>query len=121
MALSLVLGLIGGAGIGAFQEFRERFFRTGDDVRDALNLNFLGYLPIIGGSALRNQGESQRRRKRLPRATTDAGHSSASCAWRSTRRRRPSPRRCATLKLASDVVLQGKAMQGHRLRFGAAA
>ena len=30
------------------QEFRERFFRTGDDVRAALNVNFLGYLPIVG-------------------------------------------------------------------------
>ena len=29
----------------AMQEFRERFFRTGDDVRDALDINFLGYLP----------------------------------------------------------------------------
>jgi succinoglycan biosynthesis transport protein ExoP len=48
LGLSLVLGLLGGAAVGAFQEFRERFFRTGDDVRAALNINFLGYLPIVG-------------------------------------------------------------------------
>src|SRR5262249_20741701 len=33
----------------ALQEFRERFFRTGDDVRSALNVNFLGYLPLVRG------------------------------------------------------------------------
>lgn len=49
LGLSLVLGLFAGAAAGAVQEFRERFFRTGDDVRDALDLNFLGYLPLIGG------------------------------------------------------------------------
>ena len=49
LGLSLVLGLFAGAAAGAIQEFRERFFRTGDDVRDALDLNFLGYLPAIGG------------------------------------------------------------------------
>ena len=48
LGLSLVLGLIGGACVGAYQEFLERFFRTGDDVRSALNVNFLGYLPITG-------------------------------------------------------------------------
>lgn len=48
LGLSLVLGLFAGAAAAAAQEFRERFFRTGDDVRDALDLNFLGYLPSIG-------------------------------------------------------------------------
>jgi len=45
--LSLVLGIFAGAGLGALQEFRERFFRTGEDVRSALNIDFLGYLPIV--------------------------------------------------------------------------
>lgn len=47
LGLSLVLGLFAGAAAAAAQEFRERFFRTGDDVRDALDMNFLGYLPSI--------------------------------------------------------------------------
>lgn len=47
LGLALVLGVFAGAGIGAFQEFRERFFRTGDDVRRALGLDFLGYLPLV--------------------------------------------------------------------------
>ena len=48
LGLSLVLGLFAGMAAAAVQEFRERFFRTGDDVRDALGMNFLGYLPMIG-------------------------------------------------------------------------
>lgn len=48
LGLSLVLGLFAGVACAGWQEFRERFFRTGDDVRDALDTNFLGYLPVIG-------------------------------------------------------------------------
>lgn len=48
LGLSVVLGLFAGMAGAAVQEFRERFFRTGDDVRDALGMNFLGYLPMIG-------------------------------------------------------------------------
>ncbi|MCV6547152.1 MAG: GumC family protein, partial [Cohaesibacter sp.] len=47
LALSLILGGMIGTGIGAFREFRERFFRTGDQIRDALNLEFLGLIPKI--------------------------------------------------------------------------
>ena len=49
MALSLVLGLMLGAGFGGLNEFNERFFRTGEDIRDRVGLKFLGYLPTIGG------------------------------------------------------------------------
>lgn len=51
LGLSLVLGLFAGAGGAAVREFRERFFRTRDDVRDALNMNFLGYLPLVSNHA----------------------------------------------------------------------
>jgi polysaccharide biosynthesis transport protein len=47
LGLALVLGMFAGTGIGAVQEFRERFFRTGDDVRRALGIDFLGYLPLV--------------------------------------------------------------------------
>ena len=60
LGLSLVLGLFGGAGAGAFQEFRERFFRTGDDVR-ALDLNFLGYLPIVGTPSVSREAKPSAR------------------------------------------------------------
>ena len=48
LGLSLVLGLFAGSAAGALREFRERFFRTGDDVREALDMDFLGYLPAVG-------------------------------------------------------------------------
>jgi succinoglycan biosynthesis transport protein ExoP len=50
LGLSLVLGLFAGAGAGALREFRERFFRTAEDVQNTLDVKFLGYLPIVGPS-----------------------------------------------------------------------
>jgi polysaccharide biosynthesis transport protein len=47
LGLSLVLGLFAGGGLAALQEFRERFFRTAEDVKGALDLKFLGYLPLL--------------------------------------------------------------------------
>jgi succinoglycan biosynthesis transport protein ExoP len=45
LALSLLLGLGLGSGLGAFREFRDRFFRTGDQIRDVLDLEPLGTVP----------------------------------------------------------------------------
>lgn len=47
LALFGVLGIAFGSGIGAFREFRDRFFRTGDQVRDVLGLEFLGNTPKV--------------------------------------------------------------------------
>ncbi|MET0575872.1 MAG: polysaccharide biosynthesis tyrosine autokinase [Mesorhizobium sp.] len=106
LALSMVLGLMAGAGIGALQEFRERFFRLGEEVRDQLGLKFLGYLPIIGGSALekaRNQrreavaaGDDEPAFKSIMRVAIEAPGSSFAETLRNAR-------------IAGDVVLQGKA------------
>ena len=60
LGLALVLGLMAGGMVAGWQEFRDRAFRLGDEVRHELGLKFLGYLPIIGGSAL----ERARREKR---------------------------------------------------------
>ncbi|CDN55680.1 Succinoglycan biosynthesis transport protein ExoP [Neorhizobium galegae bv. officinalis bv. officinalis str. HAMBI 1141] len=50
MALSVVLGLLIGGAAATLLEFRERFFRTGDDVQEKLGLRFLGYLPKVSGA-----------------------------------------------------------------------
>ncbi|MDE1157517.1 MAG: Wzz/FepE/Etk N-terminal domain-containing protein [Neorhizobium sp.] len=50
MALSIVLGLLIGCAVAALLEFRERFFRTGDDVQEKIGMRFLGYLPKIGSA-----------------------------------------------------------------------
>jgi succinoglycan biosynthesis transport protein ExoP len=47
MALFLIMGAAWGCGVGAFREIRDRFFRTGDQVRDVLHLEFLGTMPLI--------------------------------------------------------------------------
>ncbi len=43
----LALGLFAGASIGAVREFRDRFFRVGDQIRSTLGLEFLGTAPLM--------------------------------------------------------------------------
>ncbi|WP_394892646.1 polysaccharide biosynthesis tyrosine autokinase [Mesorhizobium sp. AaZ16] len=110
LGLSLVLGLFGGAAVGAFQEFRERFFRTGDDVRAALNINFLGYLPIVGArltAAANPKSGGAKATDKPPRDQTGAvtprilrvAINAPASSFAETLR---------NAKIASDVVLQGK-------------
>jgi succinoglycan biosynthesis transport protein ExoP len=54
LALSIILGGAVGTGIGAFRELRDRFFRTGDQVRDILGLEYLGSLPMVETSNIRS-------------------------------------------------------------------
>lgn len=107
LGLSLVLGLIGGAGLGALQEFRERFFRTGEDVRAALDMNFLGYLPLVGARVTAPSGRKSANGKEEP------GGKPSSVAPRILRLAvsRPASSFAETLrntKLAADVVLQDR-------------
>jgi succinoglycan biosynthesis transport protein ExoP len=46
-ALGVFFGLMCGACIGAFREYRDRFFRTGDQIRETLGLEPLGTIPQI--------------------------------------------------------------------------
>ncbi|MCZ8547738.1 polysaccharide biosynthesis tyrosine autokinase [Mesorhizobium qingshengii] len=112
LGLSLVLGMLMGAGFGGLNEFNERFFRTGDDVRDRVGLKFLGYLPTIGGKLGKEDqpGETQldaktakslsaaERRARM-RVSIDSPASMFSETLRSA-------------KIAFDVVMEG---QGSRV------
>ncbi len=109
LGLSLVLGLIGGAGLGAFQEFRERFFRTGEDVRASLDMNFLGYLPLVGATTTTapKPGRKDANGKEKP------GRQASPVAPRILRLAvsRPASSFAETLrntKLAADVVLQDR-------------
>ncbi len=47
----LALGIFAGAGVGAFREFRDRFFRVGDQIRSTLGLEFLGTAPLMAENA----------------------------------------------------------------------
>ncbi|MEP9399384.1 polysaccharide biosynthesis tyrosine autokinase [Mesorhizobium sp. KR2-14] len=100
LGLSLVLGLFGGAAAGAFREFRERFFRTGEDVRTALGFDFLGYLPVVGTRLSNSNAGSLAEAAppvtpRILRVAINAPSSSFAETLRNT-------------KLACDVVLQGR-------------
>ena len=105
LALSLVLGLFAGAGAGAVREFRERFFRTAEDVQNSLDVKFLGYLPIVGPSFRGKGGANgadaagepeQPRETTIPRILRVAINAPASSFAETLR----------NVKLASDVVLQ---------------
>jgi polysaccharide biosynthesis transport protein len=50
LAGCVVLGGIVGGGVAAFREFRDRFFRTGEQVRDVLSLEYLGSVPLVEAS-----------------------------------------------------------------------
>lgn len=100
LGLSLVLGLFGGAGAGALREFRERFFRTGEDVRASLGANFLGYLPLVGARLSNSNAGSvaetaETVTPRILRVAINAPSSSFAETLRNA-------------KLACDVVLQGQ-------------
>jgi succinoglycan biosynthesis transport protein ExoP len=65
LALGLLLGLAVGGAIGAVREYRERFFRTGDQIRNELGLDFLGFLPAV-------KERPQKRAKFVDRQISDA-------------------------------------------------
>ena len=52
LALCTMLGLALGSGLGVLQEYRDRFFRTGEQVADKTGLPFLGLVPLIAGGTL---------------------------------------------------------------------
>ena len=107
LALSLVLGLMLGAGFGGLNEFNERFFRTGEDIRDRVGLKFLGYLPTIGGGKAKDTKADD-----LP---ADGKVASLSAAERRARMRvsidAPASMFAETLrnaKIAFDVVMEDR-------------
>jgi polysaccharide biosynthesis transport protein len=63
LALAMALGAAFGGGIGAFREFRDRFFRTGEQVRDVLSLEYIGHVPAVDAkeaTSSTNEPESAR-------------------------------------------------------------
>ena len=108
LGLSLVLGVFAGIGLGGLQEFQERFFRTGEDVRTSLNLSFFGYLPCVGGRSSMGRQKSDsadapaetaaQPLPDMPRILRIAANAPSSSFAETLR----------NAKLASDIVLQGK-------------
>ncbi len=102
LGLAIVLGLMAGGALAAFQEFRERFFRVEGDVRTILGLKFLGYLPLIGKAPRERQALPARANPALDpaeAAADPARPSNASCVSSSKHRARSSPKPCAMRSL----------------------
>lgn len=59
LALSLVLGGMIGVGIGALREFQDRGFRTGEQIRQRLGIEFLGLLPEVPHKRIGNTPETE--------------------------------------------------------------
>lgn len=112
MALSVILGLMAGCGLAALQEFRDRFFRVEADVRSALGLKFLGYLPLLGQQS---KNKKTKRKTNVGSEPVTAEETENGVAFeRMMRISVEAPRSifAETLrnaKLASDVMLQGRA------------
>lgn len=51
LAVACLAGMLLGAGFGGLREFRERFYRTGDQISESLGLEFLGSVPLISNAA----------------------------------------------------------------------
>ncbi|MFK0385448.1 polysaccharide biosynthesis tyrosine autokinase [Agrobacterium sp. NPDC090273] len=57
LAFFTLLGGVVGMGVGAGREFRDRFFRTGDQVREVLGQEFLGNVNEIDGKPVSNAAD----------------------------------------------------------------
>ncbi|BDA83372.1 chromosome partitioning protein ParA [Aureimonas sp. SA4125] len=55
LALFAVLGVAAATCVGGFREYRDRFFRIGNQIRRELNVEFLGYMPIVSNGPLRDE------------------------------------------------------------------
>ncbi|WP_202356512.1 polysaccharide biosynthesis tyrosine autokinase [Mesorhizobium sp. 113-3-3] len=112
LGLSLVLGVLMGAGFGGLNEFNERFFRTGEEVRDRVGLKFLGYLPTVGSRPAKEDKQAE--------ALPDAKKARSPAAIERRARMRVSIDAPASMfsetlrsaKIAFDVVMEG---QGSRV------
>ena len=65
LSLSLLAGLIVGAGLGAMREQQDRVFRVVSHARDDLGLELLGSLPIVPKGAVTASGRSDADPKRI--------------------------------------------------------
>jgi succinoglycan biosynthesis transport protein ExoP len=65
MVVGLILGFAGGTAFGAVREFRDRFFRTGDQIRKELAIEFLGLVPIVTQRATDDHDQAAGSRRSL--------------------------------------------------------
>ena len=69
IALFGAFGAVVGSGIGAVREIRDRYFRTGEQIRDELGLEYLGSLPFSAEAALTANASAPPVARRLSKTT----------------------------------------------------
>ena len=78
LAVATAIGLFLGAATGAVREFRERYYRTPDQVRLDLPFDFLGIVPLVADKVVR---PSRRRRNEPPPALNEVQHTRTIAAY----------------------------------------
>jgi polysaccharide biosynthesis transport protein len=116
LALSVVLGIVVGAGLAFVQEMQERYFRLESDIRTVLGQKSLGYLPRMGPRLKKpNHSKLRRWRNKFPAGATIAPTVNEHLGLdRMMRTVIDAPRSAFTealrnTKLAIDIILQGRA------------
>ncbi len=73
---SAFLGLLLGAGFGAFREYRDRFFRIPEQVREELDLEPLGMVPKVASVAIEaaNEADESRHPRAIVKSTSVANY-----------------------------------------------
>jgi succinoglycan biosynthesis transport protein ExoP len=59
MALCLLVGIFSASGVGAFREYVDKTFRAAADVRDGMQLEFLGVLPVVRTKRAKRQAAEE--------------------------------------------------------------
>ena len=103
LAIGVGLGGIIGTGLAIAREYRERSFRTSGQVRDELELQTLGMIPLL-------KGKPMRRKRRDLEAETPSFIEVANSAynWVEQHPRSEFAEAMRTVKAVVDIELQGK-------------
>ncbi|SFB62961.1 succinoglycan biosynthesis transport protein ExoP [Rhizobium sp. NFR07] len=70
VALFAFLGIVFGIAVATVREVRDRFFRTGDQVRDEVGLEYLGSLPVTPTRRIWRRGSAKSGQREIGRVNT---------------------------------------------------
>ena len=70
LVVSILLGGIAGSAGGAFREFRDRYFRTNEQVRQTLGVEFLGMAPKIASRKMAGRPNAEVHPRQIQRTET---------------------------------------------------
>lgn len=104
-AVAAAIGLFFGASAGAVREFRERYYRTPDQLRADLPFEFLGIVPLIADETARPR---RRLRGKQPKLPNDVHHTRSISAFVVEHPTSPFAETMRSAKLAVDLKTDQK-------------